>query len=994
MNLKIITLFFDWFFSRIAAKLISGILLFITLIFFISNWIIIVEEKKFLYEQIDALGEAISTTSAVSSVEALLIRDYPVLETFAELLVEENQDISFIRIEREDGQIAVEMPQGVSRNPAVLESSRIYTKRILEDAVSNHSVGKVILGLSTRRVEAVVFSRIWTLVRNMVTSALIIMLTLLVFLKKVFVLPIERLEHAVSRIGPDDLTSTLFFPGNDEISRLGKAFNQMQRRLGSSIEENNQIRHLLSNIINSMPSVLIGVDKDCIITQWNLEAEKDTGFPPGKALGQPLDKVIPRLSPEIKKIHHAIKTGHKQTEVKRPYRKAGEVFYEDVIIYPLVVNRIEGAVIRIDNVTEKVRLEERIIESEKKYRFMAENMADVLWTMDLQFDFTYISPSIFPQRGYTVEEVMGTSFKETILPDATETVLGKFTQTLERIESGDKEGFTPIGFEIKQPCKDGGFIWTSNIARVLKDSDNNPVGILGVTRDITQRKLAEEEIQKFKAISDKANYGSAILDLKGNFEYINEYFTQIHGFTPKELLGQNLAVFHNEKQAREVAAINRSLWNQRDFSVLETWHTHKDGTEFPMLMNGIILNDENGIPQYMAVTAIDISESKKLETKLQQAQKMESIGRLAGGIAHDFNNILFPVLAYVEMLLQDIPEGSQTHDRLKKIYAGAIRARDLVKQILTFSRQDSTESTLMKIQPIIKEALQLIRSAIPATIKIKQNIMGNCGRIRAHPTQILQIIMNLTTNASHSMEETGGELKVGLKEIIFDSVDLISPEMTPGVYACLSIADTGKGMDKAVTGKIFDPFFTTKKTGKGTGMGLSVVHGIVKGMNGAIQVYSEPDIGSEFKIYLPVEKDPFEDERIRHQEPIWEGSEQILLVDDEEEILAAEKQLLERLGYQVTSHISSVDALKAFRAAPHAFDLVITDMAMPNIPGDQLSTELLKTRPDIPVLLCTGFSETISEEKASALGLKGFLLKPIILRDLSKKIRDVLDEKE
>jgi len=385
-------------------------------------------------------------------------------------------------------------------------------------------------------------------------------------------------------------------------------------------------------------------------------------------------------------------------------------------------------------------------------------------------------------------------------------------------------------------------------------------------------------------------------------------------------------------------------------------------------------------------------EKQQIEMKLQHTQQLESIGTLAGGIAHDFNNILFPIVGYTQMLLEDTPEDSYTRDSLKQIYTSALRAKGLVKQILTFSRQESRELMLMKIQPIVKEALKLIRATIPTTIEIKQDMNPDCGVIKADPTQIHQIVMNLATNAYHAMEETGGELKVSLKEMEFGTLDQINPNMAPGIYACLIVADTGVGMEKKLTDKIFDPFFTTKAIGKGTGMGLSVVHGIVTAIGGAIQVYSEPEKGTQFHVYFPIEEDSFEKQNIQTKTLIQGGTEKILLVDDEQAILTMEKRMLERLGYQVTSHTGSLEALEAFRANSNKFDLVITDMAMPNMPGDKLSTELTKIRPAIPVLLCTGFSENMSEERVASLGIKGFLLKPILMNDLAQKIREVLDE--
>jgi PAS domain S-box-containing protein len=391
--------------------------------------------------------------------------------------------------------------------------------------------------------------------------------------------------------------------------------------------------------------------------------------------------------------------------------------------------------------------------------------------------------------------------------------------------------------------------------------------------------------------------------------------------------------------------------------------------------------------------ATDITHLKNMEKELRQAHKMESIGTLAGGIAHDFNNILFPIVGYTELLLEEISEESPLRNSLNEIYAGTMRARDLVKQILTFSRQDISELKLIKMQPIIEEALKLIRSSIPTTITIKQNIDTNCGIIKADTTQIHQIIMNIATNAYHAMEKTGGELKIDLKEIELSGYDAVYPDMTPLVYACLTITDTGIGMDKDITGKIFDPFFTTKKEGKGTGMGLSVVHGIVKNMKGIIRFKSEPSKGTEFCIYLPIVKKSSKETNMSIEKPIQKGDEHVLLVDDEEDIVTMEKQMLEHFGYQVTAHTSSVEALETFRAHPDKFDLVITDMAMPTMPGDVLAAKLVKTAPDIPILLCTGYSEIMSEKKAVSIGIKGFLMKPIVMKDLSDKIREVLDKK-
>jgi PAS domain S-box-containing protein len=526
----------------------------------------------------------------------------------------------------------------------------------------------------------------------------------------------------------------------------------------------------------------------------------------------------------------------------------------------------------------------------------------------------------------------------------------------------------------------------------LKESNKD------LTREIKQRKMTEAKLKQsemqFKTLFEAAPDAIYLTDLEGTLLDGNHSTETLIGSSKEAFIGKKFidtGLLPKTEISKALTLLEKSRKGERTgLDELTLISSAGKETTVEILTRPFELGERSVI----LGIARDVSERKRLETRLNQAQKMESIGTLAGGIAHDFNNILFPILGHTEMLLHDVTDDSSFRTSLESIYSAAGRAKELVKQILTFSRQESSELRLMKMQPVIKEALKLIRSSIPTTIEIKQDIRKECGMIKADPTQIHQVVMNLTTNAYHAMEETGGELNVSLKEIELGQNDLINPDMAPGSYAFLTIADTGVGMDKQLTERIFEPFFTTKEQGKGTGMGLSVVHGIVKSINGVIQVHSDAGKGTEFHIYLPVSMSVFERQETRLNGPLEGGTERVLLIDDEEGIIKMEKLALERLGYQVTSKISSIEALEVFKNCPNKFDLVITDMAMPKIPGDKLAVELIKIRPDIPILLCTGFSETMSEEKAASLGIMGFLLKPIVMKDFSQKIREVLDNQK
>jgi signal transduction histidine kinase/CheY-like chemotaxis protein len=386
-------------------------------------------------------------------------------------------------------------------------------------------------------------------------------------------------------------------------------------------------------------------------------------------------------------------------------------------------------------------------------------------------------------------------------------------------------------------------------------------------------------------------------------------------------------------------------------------------------------------------------ELAKYERQLQQVLKIQAIGTLAGGIAHDFNNILFPIVGYTELTMDEVSEDSVAHKNLEEILKAAHRAKNLVQQILTFSRQSDQERKPIKIQNIITETLRLLRASIPASIEIIHKIQDDCGHIMGDPTQIHQVIMNLCTNAYHAMQDKGGKLEVILTEIDVGYKEMIDKVgMQPGKHLRLLVKDEGCGMEASVLDRIFEPYYTTKEQGKGTGLGLSVIHGIVKNHGGDITVKSTPGKGTIFQVYLPLIEDVDPDVEFESTDGAIKGEERILLVDDEEQIVAMEQQMLENLGYRVTARTDSAEALKVFAEHPQNFDLVITDMTMPHMTGDQLAQKMLDIEPNIPVILCTGFNQVITEEKALAMGIQKFVMKPVVKKELATTIRTVLDQ--
>ncbi|MDD5759911.1 MAG: response regulator [Desulfobulbaceae bacterium] len=521
---------------------------------------------------------------------------------------------------------------------------------------------------------------------------------------------------------------------------------------------------------------------------------------------------------------------------------------------------------------------------------------------------------------------------------------------------------------------------------------------LSLTRDISERKRFIADLQESRSILQAILNSIPVRvfwkNKKLEFLGCNTPFAKDAGFeTAEQVIGKDDYAMSWREQAELYRADDCGVIESgKDKLHIEEPQTTPSGEQIHLLTSKVPLRDSDGEIIGVLGTYQDITERKKLEGQLQQAQKMEAIGTLAGGIAHDFNNMLSAIIGYTELAKCEIDNSENLQKYLEQVFKAGERAKELVKQILTFSRSSNQELQPLKIQLVIKEALKLLRSSLPSTIKINTDINPDCEAILADPIQIHQVIMNLCTNAYHAMRETGGILSVSLEPIQLSADPIDNKIQLPaGSYLKLEISDTGQGIPREVQDRIFEPYYTTKGKGEGTGLGLAVVHGIITRLHGDIKVYSDKNKGAKFRICLPVSASYAESIQQKTPTHFPTGNEKILLVDDDVDLVQMTQKILESLGYQVTAFTSSLDALKKFHQEPYNFDLVITDMTMPNMTGAKLAEQILTIRPDTKIILCTGFSDLINEKKARAIGIRDYIMKPLTKNDLALAVRKVLD---
>ena len=642
------------------------------------------------------------------------------------------------------------------------------------------------------------------------------------------------------------------------------------------------------------------------------------------------------------------------------------------------VNGYQGIVYDVSEKKELValkRAQEEVKKSERKWRRLAENVPDIILSVDREGTIRFLnrSASIFD-----VENVVGTNFYQYFFPEQHELI----KESIEKVFEIAK----PVTFDLNTLDKLGFVtIWETHAVPVT--NDDKVVSLNLILTDVTDRRKTIEKVTSLAKFPSEDPNPVMRISKDCRILYANSasasvletWQLDVRKFPPEPW-------FYRIKEAYESG-------ERATFEL-----NCDDGHIFLITLQPII---DSG---YVNAYGLDITSHKKverdkleLELQLRQKQKMEAIGTLAGGIAHDFNNILAAIQGYAELSLEDLPEDRPVREKIEQILACSERAAKLVKQILTFSRNGELEREKepLHIVPIIEEALDMLRSSLPATIRIEQKFQSEFGTVLADPTQIHQVLVNLCTNAYHAMRAKGaGRIEVGLTDIKFEHETRIGEDLLErGRYVKLSVSDDGCGMEKGVLERIFEPFFTTKNVSEGTGLGLSVVHGIIKNHGGAITVSSTADKGTTFEIYLPV-FESVETPRSKSPKPLSERKQVILLVDDEEIIVDVTGQILERFGYSVVARTSSLDALEVFEKNPDEFDLVITDQIMPNLTGTQLSEKLIGIRPDIPVILCSGFSEYIDQEELKHIGIRELITKPISKLEIVTIVQTILKKKE
>ena len=636
------------------------------------------------------------------------------------------------------------------------------------------------------------------------------------------------------------------------------------------------------------------------------------------------------------------------------------------------------------DVTKQREMEKKVRESEQRYQLLFERSPVGILNFDIDLQITDCNERLVQILGTPKDHLLG--FNLNTINNSS--VLPALMAPLSGEESQFKGPYVTSTTDKK--------LYLSIRTAPIFNSQHEISGGVAIVEDISDKEKIEREQARFMSAIEQASETIVITDSQAAIEYVNPAFERQTGYSLQEARGKNPRVLQSGQHNK---AFYQQMWNTLIKG--EVWCGHlinrrKNGTLFEEDVTiSPVRNSEGNITNYVAVKR-DVTREVSLEKQLHQAMKMEAIGTLAGGIAHDFNNIISMILGYAELVKMHLADDAVAKRDIGQIIAAANRAADLVQRILTFSRNEVETLRPLKLQHVVSEILEMLRSTLPATISLVQEIDDDCGAVMGDTTQVQQILMNLVTNAGHAMGKHGGIIRVGLQELQISAASPVNlhENISQGRWLDLEVSDTGSGMSPEIAERVFDPFFTTKATGEGTGLGLSVVHGIIKSFGGEITVNSLVGSGTTFHIYLPViAKEQGRQEKEGANAPLPRGNECVLVLDDEPLLVDIMERNLVRLGYTVLAFTDSEAALQQFRQHAETIDLIITDMTMPGYTGAELAKRVLSITPEMPIILCSGFSEYIDDRKAREIGVCEFVEKPVNLRTLATVIRKVLDER-
>jgi PAS domain S-box-containing protein len=830
----------------------------------------------------------------------------------------------------------------------------------------------------------------------------------------------DELMLADSRVF-DRYSAPMFGPGERYYGRVCyfRDITERKRAEEALISANQQ----LNDIIEFLPDATAVIDKDKKFIAWNRAMEEMTGVSKAEMIGKGHQEgAVPFYGERRPYLLDLIDASSHVLESRYPYvKKKGNTLYAETYVPCIYEGRgahvfaaaaplfdsqsnVIGAIESIRDITEYKETEEALREFQRRLEDIINFLPDATLVIDEEGRVIAWNRPMEELTEVKAEDILGKGDYEYALPFygkrrpiLIDLALRPQAEVEEKYMKVERRDSVLTG-EAHMPALRGGGVYLFCKASILRDSKGNIVGAIESMHDITGRRRAEESLaraeEKYRSIFENAMEGIYQTTLEGRCINANPALAKILGYdSPEELMNTltdiSEQLYVNPERRTELLRLIEQYGSAREF---ETQYFQKDRSFAWVSLNMHAVRDKNGKVAYLEGTVQDITDRKALESRLIQAHKMEAIGTLAGGVAHDFNNILAAIMGYSEIIKVKFDEPA-LHPYVEQILASSERAKSLVGQILTFCRATEQEKRPIDMTTLIGEGLKLLRAILPATIAIRQAISSGTHTVLADPTQIHQVLMNLCTNAAHAMRERGGVIEVGLENLeVTRHATTLDLDITPGPYVKLRVSDTGTGIAPQVIHRIFDPFFTTKKTGEGTGLGLSVVYGIVKGSGGTVTVQSEPGVGSVFSVYLPAITDVVQ-AKLESGESIPKGNERILLVDDEEVLAKMWCDILMDLGYMVTATTESTNALEICRNGPDQFDLVITDMTMPGLTGTNLSKEILRLRPDMPIILCTGFNELVTEEKAKAMGIREFAMKPLNLRSFAVLIRKALEKK-